>query len=512
MFPELVNKIVKYTKDNFKITLRGTTKLQIGSTNTQSTVKKLFTPTYKFQGTELEEILGTPPEMLDIYFNQVFDALLTELLDLKDEEASKKLLKLNPNLGTSEPFDICKYQPAIDLVTAKSYVLTPEYRLSGIEPKTLKDILPTKQWDEWRTSSELIHTVYNPQSLKHITCRDVTDPKSLFNQPYSEVNICNHAPWRYLPLTETKLHPLLEKQFNYFIPDQECRHYFFCWLKTAVFSKNGTCLVLIGTKGSGKGLLARLMRKVVGAVNYTEAHRSFLTSGFNKVLMNKMLILVDELKADKKGVEVLKSYLNDQQNIEEKGKDADTLHDMHASFILTNNNKTAMHIMQDDRRFSIMDLPEKDMPTHFEGTEWVDKINNFVDNDPDVAHGFGSFLYNYDDKGFNKYKPFKGKTFHQVVLLSFNPWQQLLYDLLTEQGQCRYDYKDVFSDEGSSKSPMYKRPRTLQMVHDFITSYKYEGEELAKLERDEKDAKKIWIIPCKALMPSEMSESPSNLK
>ncbi len=483
-------QVSDFISQNYQIKLQGRTKLIIDNLTLSGSLARLFDEqSHNFFNSDIKDIFGLDATSRKTLLERSFNMLLQKQIEQGDSD-----FKIDADIENS--FSMSGYLPAIDLKSGSLLVLNQDFSLTGIHPDAIKNKLSTKEFNAWRKQAQLLSCIYNPQSLETVASKD---NHPTFKQPYIEVNVCNHADWRKRPLVQKDLPKMLATHFSYFIPDADCRHFFFCWLRTAIFDRNGTALVLIGTKGAGKGLLNKLMRKMVGPQNYGEAPRSFFQKEFNKVLKYKMLINVDELTAGKKGIEIMKSYLNDQQNIEEKGKDADQLIDMHASFIISNNNETSFKLQQDDRRFSVMDLTKVPMLEAF-GKEYVDNINREIDENDELIYEFGCFLYHYDIKGFNKYDPWKGDQYHSVVICNFNYWQQQLYKKLTSREQAEYFYEDLFPKELKHLSKM--TPRSEKFVENFIMNHRYEGEPIATFEhRTENGKYELYLIPCKALQP-----------
>jgi len=98
-------------------------------------------------------------------------------------------------------------------------------------------------------------------------------------------------------IPETKL-PNMYKTFLMHLVnnDKESYEYVLDWLATAIKSRNYTILTTIGNQGIGKGVLGEIMRELLGPKNFYKTECRLLTKDFNKQILNKKLVYIDELK------------------------------------------------------------------------------------------------------------------------------------------------------------------------------------------------------------------------
>ena len=100
------------------------------------------------------------------------------------------------------------------------------------------------------------------------------------------------------------------------------------------------------------------MKAAIGETNHVMAPVGWDKSYFNSWLGENQLILFDEAKVKTDGhnenVNKLKRIINDSQNIEKKGKDADKTQQNFASFFITQNNGTKNFKLEMDNRPSFL--------------------------------------------------------------------------------------------------------------------------------------------------------------
>ena len=355
-------------------------------------------------------------------------------------------------------------------------------------------------------------TVYDPKNVNQVFDLDVGHLLNDLDEPLKAVNLYTAPFWKRLELSNRKLPSVLEAFFSRFIPCEQSRHYLFCWLREAVFGRNATVLVMIGAQGTGKGFLCEmLIPRLVGLENWSKAQVSFVTKEFNAGLQNKTIINIDEIKINAVNSEKMKTYTADRVNIEGKGKDAVDSIPIHSNYIFTNNNWDSLYLTRNDRRYSVIDITDIPTDVNF-GIEAWEKIWDYCITNEKTSdktiYQFGSFLYNYDVSNWNKYKPFKSKSFDRLVLESMNEWQRLIYDMLLSRKKEQYTLEFL---KPSKEKPLFYKMPSLNEISDWLKSTTYTDIELGKevsigeLQRDNlssgKDRRSYKIIPCNALMP-----------
>ena len=120
--------------------------------------------------------------------------------------------------------------------------------------------------------------------------------------------------------------------------------------------------LLQGCEGNGKSLFTRILSYAVGHRYTHVANASDLDSKFNGWLMNKLLVIIEEIfTSDKRDTaEIMKPYItNDRVEIQNKGVDQYT-GDNRANFFMCSNHKDSVIKNRNDRRYCIMYMAQQD--------------------------------------------------------------------------------------------------------------------------------------------------------
>jgi hypothetical protein len=300
---------------------------------------------------------------------------------------------------------------------------------------------------------------------------------------------CFHAPaWRCqdgstivdIGLEEKYKEVPAPKEFIEFMthlfPIKDQRDYVYRWMYNSIFSRNEVYLCLNGKKGSGKNAFVQLLSHLVGRDYFKDINRRVFDEGFNAVLDKARLIQFDEIKADNDHkVDILKKYINRDQNIEKKGVDADALTETFNSFIINNNDITDLKLEWDDRRFSVPDIATKRLKDIWS----QDKIDDFHNMFTDIEFQRRVGFFIRRQVGASKVDVFAyltGKRFWEIVYNSLPEWQRVIVDhavdktsLTLNLTELRLNYKRTH--EGSK----IMFPIRNQKVKDFMEDYRHLG-------------------------------------
>ena len=435
------------------------------------------------------------PHSESLYLS-VFD----ELKRMEKEKITDAMGKCKGALRDFEldPNTFLNYKPVKNLITSEVAMLCSKTgRISDIAYDSWKTFLPQEAVQSipiWPCI-----TKYNPYDLEVV--KKVLWPNSPGSEETIPALLINeHIPpqWRYEPDDTAKCPLRILRFLNHLFPKEECRDFFLNWLRNAILSRNNTNLVLNSVKGTGKNILVEDgIFNLFGSTNCGKAHRAFLTSNFNSVLLNKRIILLDEQRIDTPDKQdKIKDYSNPQQNVERKGKDADSTVETFHSFILLNNRETDIKLEQDDRRYSVMDMAEVRLDSVMSESEIRKLIADF--RDPVKIHSFGNWiLHHCEDDRWSTESAYKGDKFKRLIEVSLWEWQTFVLEAIISRKEDQYDlellksrYKRVRS---GPKSSIIK-----DLVMDFLKNYKHEGKDLGSIEKVDD----MWvIIPSKHYLP-----------
>jgi len=289
------------------------------------------------------------------------------------------------------------------------------------------------------------------------------------------INTCIQPEWRYSD-EQPEIAPIFVDFIESLFTTKESLQYALNWIYEAVYGRNATYLVMNGRKGIGKNILATAISKLVGIHNYTEAPRSALTKEFNTYLIDKRLVLMDEISfREAREKDKLKSYLNTFQAVEGKGKDAKMI-ELHCSIILSSNTDKDVFIEPDDRRFSVMDLSETPLIESM-GEAKIEELAEYIES-VEFPAAFNAYLSKYRVEGWNPNRPFIGATFKRLCLTSLTVWQASIYEAIISKEKSSYKVSDLMNDDTRRFFP--KRHGDYR---NFLENFTVDGEVIGFYER-----------------------------
>lgn len=165
--------------------------------------------------------------------------------------------------------------------------------------------------------------------------------------------------------------PLLHKVMYSMLgdPDDQVYGHFINWL-SYIFqtkSKTGTAWVLHGRTGTGKGTFIKyILRPLFGPENVASIQFNLLATQFNGFMENALFVVCEE--ADMGAVDnraelqaKLRHYITDSPiTINQKGKKTYEA-DSYANFFFNANERAAVHVTNDDRRYNIPNRQEQQL-------------------------------------------------------------------------------------------------------------------------------------------------------
>lgn len=175
-------------------------------------------------------------------------------------------------------------------------------------------------------------------------------------------------PYKPLRTFDKNVIGLFLEHFIYVIcsKNMEVFHYLCSWIAFLLQKpgvKIGTALVLVGIQGTGKTMFTNAICQLLGVYGIENANLNNITGKHNSQILNKMLIVVNEvdssfgLKRDSSNI--LKTLITEKSiDINPKHKETFTALN-YANFIFVSNNFIPIRIEPDDRRYCVLQVNGK---------------------------------------------------------------------------------------------------------------------------------------------------------
>jgi hypothetical protein len=262
-----------------------------------------------------------------------------------------------------------------------------------------------------------------------------------------------------------ELPELYEKYFNHLVGrDSKSFNYILDWIAFGLQDRNFCILTTIGMSGAGKGKLSEILELVFGKSNFTRTGNNLLTKDFNAQVANKQLVYINEASVkDQSQEERVKALVDFSIEIEKKGQDAYNATN-YANFYFSSNFLDSIRIPEKDRRFSIVNLTDKQLEDVMTGKEIDDLL--LSENICELAR----YLYYRPVEKQNMIKPFKSERTEEVREAGLSAWQEwFLDDYCIEKAGQTIPMKDVteaiFNEFGYKFRPSKAAFRILQNIY-----------------------------------------------
>lgn len=227
--------------------------------------------------------------------------------------------------------------------------------------------------------------------------------------------------------------------FHHLFPEKESREYVFNYLYHALTERNGcqNILVIHGPTGTGKTTFAdEMMRALFGDSNWGAAPKNLFRSAFNKVLLDKRIIYLDEGKVTYDTYATVKLYANTHMNIERKGVDADNTSELFFSLIVSTNKIGDYYVHYDDRRSSIVETTDTKLLDIWSQDQIIEFIKDLKDEDFVGAIGDWILSRSWDDEiEVSPLTQFRGERFYKFVERHLSSWEKLVLKAVTTSGE-----------------------------------------------------------------------------
>lgn len=395
---------------------------------------------------------------------KVCQGLLKKYLARKSKKKAQKL--------TLAPKELSDRKILFDTQSNRKYFLSPDGKIlrenyahwelvmkkilgeEGFSDYFVKNIIYKKLiYDPYETPGEADHP-------RHGESINLFDPPEWLEDPIEKGDI--------------KLDPRIEEFIDHFFADEESKEYALLWCHGMLTRKNMYSQVLVGAKGIGKGIWCDLNIALVGSKNYFEAPKSFFTSNFNQYLATCQFFFLDETTITGDNRELLKRFMNDRAALETKNLSIEETVDINANFMISNNSILNIKLEDDDRRFSVPMLTEKNY-AKLRSSKEINLFRKDILNDLELQRNWGNYILHYGDTGKYGYTdPQKSKLFMDIVEATRTEWERIFIE---ESNHIISEPVEEFQAKVPSKPGHLK-------ISEFIQRYKREtGIVLGKIVR-----------------------------
>jgi len=251
--------------------------------------------------------------------------------------------------------------------------------------------------------------------------------------------------------------------------DEVIYRYVLAWISDLVQNpggrKPGTCLVLRGGQGTGKGTFASHLMKLVSPYSIMLDKPEQLVGRFNWHMANKLLVVADEAfwAGDKSKVGTLKSFITEGKiPCEAKGRDLIMMDSYHRVIMLSNVD-WVVPADKDDRRFVVLDVSQE----HAQDSDYFSSIWYEMDNGGLEAFYRMMLDHNYNDIDIRKAPKTQGLL--DQKLQSMDGIGNFVLDMLMEG-------KVPLNGNIESDTPWPKFIGKDQLYHAFVASLPREME------------------------------------
>lgn len=249
-------------------------------------------------------------------------------------------------------------------------------------------------------------------------------------------NTYKDPEWRRVwskPVGKVEIPDLFKDFMQALFPQKTDQGTVAAWIRDAVFGRAEPILVLSGSPGVGKNILAEhIGASLVGLNNYRSATRGFGKSYFHNGVSQCRLFLLDEMNLTHDARESLKAYHNGKSTIERKGVDAGDPEQIFASFVVANNYPQYIKLEYSDRKFYVPELTTTPL-TESLGQAKIDELIACLKRE-DFLSDLAGYLYTRFRQGqASKFK--KNEVFRQLCLNSYPPWFQVFIKACSENSE-----------------------------------------------------------------------------
>lgn len=184
-------------------------------------------------------------------------------------------------------------------------------------------------------------------------------------------------------------------------------------------------------QGSGKDLMTSILGDILGhKLLHKEAKMENITGTFNNSLKHKIMVQLNEVcgKDGNFNRELLKDLITSENlNLREMRKDIQLQHNCLRLFLAT-NNRTAINIPQDDRRYVVFKCGDPKTEKYY------NKIGK-IKTSKKALNSIYSYFMKYDLSKFNIKKRYISQEYKNLQQSTTNPFHEFLYDFCLDHDE-----------------------------------------------------------------------------
>jgi len=298
-------------------------------------------------------------------------------------------------------------------------------------------------------------------------------------------------------IKDVPLKPVWKIFFERLMPVEYQRRWFFSWVITASDSVCDTIPLLVGNMGSGKSTAMAIASTFHRPEDVLVEHSKKIAPRFNAHREKRRLVIYDEvvcLAADKSD---MKASFSTRTTIEAKGVDARD-GKLFINTIAATNNPEDFHLEKRDRRISVPDLCQDQLPaeigrvTHpFSVRIWKEKLTEEDREDIKAIH---TYMRENQLPDFRSDIPIKGEMFKEICDRHLPAMLYFVLSQLRKVPGVALSYLDLRETwdkknaTGLKKDNFYKFPTLIAKVRQSI------DEDLESLTADESE-RTLTLLP-----------------
>ncbi len=219
--------------------------------------------------------------------------------------------------------------------------------------------------------------------------------------------------------------------------------------------KPGVAIVMRSGQGYGKGSLMKPFASIFGAHYMHSTNSKDISSNFNAVLENKLMVFFDEAFAGtNQATDILKGLITESKlRIERKGFDTYFI-DNYIRIVMASNRENIIRFEKDERRYLYIDVPEDNKLT-------LEKFDEYYSWERNGGAGnlFG-YLNGLNIENFNPRVAPKTNELDTAKMYSFSGSEQIIFHILNDEST----FDEVFI-QNKNWSMIYKQSLNLAQIY-----------------------------------------------